>query len=145
MPFSSQFDTLNQNLTGTITEIRVLDNDQNPNNVLPLGVNWSIFVSWTLVDDPGGAAVPGLGGTWQVSAMLESIGGGYEGPAGATVNVPLTGVTTYRVAIPVVGTPPNVPANRAAYRMVVLIDYLYPNGTPGPMAGFAEGPMIRFR
>lgn len=145
MPYSPQFDTLDDDVTGEITKIQVRDQDQNPNRVLPLGANWSIFVEWTLDDDPGSAQVPALAGTWQVSAMLESIGPGYEGQAGPTMNVALTGVTKYNVTIPVVGTPPNDPVNKKAYRMVVLINYLYPNGTQGPMAGFAEGPMIQFR
>lgn len=144
MGYNTNFDTLSDSLSAEVTRVQVLDADLTPNHVLQLGKDWHIKVEWEITDDPGHAPlVPAIGGTWQVRAKLESIGAEWEGMVGAMVPVALVpGQTHYSTTIHGAGFPPA--GNDGGYKLLVTINYIYPTGVPGPMAGFLEGPMIQF-
>lgn len=147
MPYSEQFDVLApDDMTGAITELGVYDQDDDPNHVLELGRNWSVYVKWTLKDDPQNHLVASLRGTWEVKVKLESIGEGFEGQVGKTAVVPLDGRTTpYDQRIKISNQPdPTDPKNEGAFMLVVLITFKNPAGQPQPMAGYREGPVLQF-
>lgn len=110
-----------------------------PSTIIQTDDNWRVHVDWQLA----GPAAPFLGGDWQVRVYAESIGGGFEGQLGPTVNVPLN------------SAPPGPPRNyhafvnvtagtlaAGAYRLVTLINYSN-LGVPLEMAAFEEGPIIQ--
>lgn len=140
------FDTLDPTHLGATASATVLDADRNPNHVLELGKPWSIEVKWETHNIP---AVPPsnvadvLGGEWLVSAYLESMGAAFEGQVGPTVTVPYEpwpGAAGWTATIHV---PATQPPSAAVYKLATVIAYRY-GGSPKPMAGFVEGPLIQF-
>jgi hypothetical protein len=111
-----------------------------PSTIIQTEDPFRVRVNWTLTN----IVAPFLGGDWELKVYAESIGGGFEGQLGATVNVPLS-------AAPALPLPRayqadvNVPANAlapGAYRLVTLINYSN-LGVPLEMAAFEEGPIIQ--
>jgi hypothetical protein len=146
MAVTTQFDPLfPAELTGTIT-VEVLDPDGTPNRVLEIDRNWRIVVDWHLV----GPFACTLAGTWSARSMVESIGPGFEGQVGPTVNRDLLTQSEadstptdchYHAHIDV---PAGTITDVGVYKLVSLITYRDAANNPRPMAGFAEYPLITF-
>jgi hypothetical protein len=133
------FDTLIPATTfidgGLYARVRDADNDEN--NVLEAAAANTVFVHWHLEKVLAGFLPPTS--QWRVEVKLEPIGGGV-GPVIAPALVPYgTGTLprNWSTVIPLGALTPD------AYKMVVLLSWEFPAGTPTPMAGFYEIPMIR--
>lgn len=96
---------------------------------------WTVTVNWTL----SGFLAPAIGGSWQVRAFLESMGGGFEGQAGTTVTVPAAARTAV-VNVPPANSNPAIIAG--AYKLVVTLTHVNPN--PTGVAGYEEGTIVQF-
>lgn len=123
--------------TGAITNVAV--NSPFPDSQLIIDTKdaWSINVSW----NTSGFLAPAIGGTWQVRAFAESMGGGFEGQVGPTVTVAAAGGLNKNATIPV------APANTlgigaGAYKLVVTLTHVNPN--PTGVAGYEEGTIVQF-
>ena len=96
---------------------------------------WTITVNWSI----SGFLAPALGGSWQVRAFLESMGGGFEGQAGATTIVPAAARTAV-INVPPANTVPGM--NPGAYKLVVTLTHVNP--APTGVAGYQEGTIVQF-
>ncbi|HEX5688419.1 MAG TPA: hypothetical protein VFX76_00355 [Roseiflexaceae bacterium] len=94
-----------------------------------------------------GAATSWLTGTWHVGLYLESIGPGPELELGIQ-HVPLTpgANPAYDVTLNVpAGAVGPVPDHQTRpFKLVTCVSYMMPDDTPGPMAGYIEGPILQF-
>ena len=140
MPFEPQNIPVNV-FSGVITAFAVLDPaGLQPTTIMRTTDTWHVQIAWRI----DGIIANALAGTWQVRALLESIGPGFEGQVGPTVpinlNVDPTAPRDYNVLITVpAGTPP-----AGTYKLVVVINYFELTGQPGFMAGYQEGPILQF-
>jgi hypothetical protein len=119
----------------------VLDNNGAPSTVLDAGSPFTIRTNWTI--DPLAALL--LGGEWQVTAYVESIGPGPEQQVGPTVTVALNGGTTYNADLVVpANTLPNppVPPDSGTYKLVTLLTHSN-FGAVSDVAAVVEGPILR--
>lgn len=105
---------------------------------------WQLQVDWSI----NGLPAQLLGGKWHVSAFIESIGGGFEGQVGATVDVDLSTAPALlnraysaTINVPAANTIPGF--NAGAYRLTVLVNYSN-LGVPGEIAGVEELPVMQF-
>jgi hypothetical protein len=110
--------------------------------------DWQVVVAWylqgTLLNWPAFT----FEGEWVVSGRLESMGTGTEH------NLPEVRVSVdnysspnperrdYTATISVPHAGPNAP-QADVYKVVAVITYKYPNGNPGPIAGFDEAGMLQ--
>lgn len=134
-------------LTGDITAHVHEYGSVEPITILEADKMARVHVIWTL----SGPLTPFLCGKWYVSAFLESMGPGEEfrlplAPGEAVALNPKPGPVTYEAWV-------DIPANRVKvtdtegtlpYKLVVTVAYRAPNGQPGPMAGFVDGPVLQF-
>lgn len=143
------FDTLFEaELDGEIRDLIVRDKDATPNRVIEKGAPWEVEVNWHVYGNAGAIA---LGGTWEVSLRLESMGKGYEGE--------ITNQTKDYIDVEVGQSTPKhrhwmlkfvnlgdpLPADEeGVYRLICLITYNDPFGNPAAMAGAIEGPLLTF-
>jgi hypothetical protein len=166
MMFNTNFDTLYQ-LDGTI-DVKILDKDVTPNQVLPIEDLWSLAVEWHLLKNAASTNPPGgVGGTWYLTVSLDSVGEGYEGKVnisggvhptvleiGLANNLISSTSTDYgwKATIDVTAAemarlrslpPPDnlIPGN---YRASVLITYKNDIGVTLPMAAAFETDLITF-
>jgi hypothetical protein len=104
---------------------------------------WAVRVRF----ETSGALSEVLPGTWHVGVYIESIGPGLEIQAGF-VHVPLTpatGTVAYNVDVVIPAGTVTVPDHQARpFKLVTTVSYMWPGGTPGPMAGYLEGPIVQF-
>jgi hypothetical protein len=131
-------------LAGVI-DIHVSD----PNGIVPeqtvirMADRWRIDIKWKLQ----GLLVGMLNGSWRVRVYLESMGGMAE-PMILNEPVPFpTGATPDPFTLQYHLTRdfgPNVPAEEGVYKLVVVITSVTPANTPGPFAGFVDGPLLQF-
>jgi hypothetical protein len=127
--------------SGTL-DVTVKDNNGAPASVLEADTKFTIDATWS-IDKYSAAA---LGGKWKLAAYVESIGAGPEKQIGKTIDVPLTGVTSYSATITVAaGELPDDPAPPASgvYKLVTVLLLVGPFGKVSDVAGFVEGPMLR--
>lgn len=135
MPFQpTNFPTL---FTGAITNVSVVSGFPDSGLIVDTKDAWSIRVDW----NTSGSIATAIGGNWQLRAFLESMGGGFEGQIGPTVNVSAAGPLSKTASIPV------APANTlgitaGAYKLVVTLTHLNPN--PTGIAGYEEGKIVQF-
>jgi hypothetical protein len=124
---------------GTFTAT-VVDNNGAPSTVLEADTDFTVETAWTI--DALSAAL--LGGEWEVSAYVESIGPGPEQLVGTTT-VALTGATSYNAVVTVPGgTLPNDPGppNSGVYKLVTVLTHR--NFTKiTNIAALVEGPVLR--
>lgn len=127
-------------LNGTLSAA-LHDPGQAPATIVKTTDAFHVHAVWS-IDGPAAGV---MGGDWHLSAYLESIGLGFEGQIGATVNVPLAGTPpvplprNYHADINVAAGA--VPAG--AYKLVTVL--LYTNGGfPNEIAAFSEGPIVQF-
>ena len=137
MPFEDPFGGL---LTGTMTaNVEDPGGIQPPSTIIQTDDAWNIVVEWSI----DGVAAPFLGGDWHVRVFVESIGPGFAGQVGPTVDVPLA------------SQPPGPPRNYEAtvnvaagflaegtYKIVALLNYDV-LGDPQEMAAFHDGPIVQ--
>ena len=137
MPFEHPFGGL---LAGTMTaHVHDPAGIQPPSTIIQTDDPWNIVVEWSIDD----AIAPFLGGDWHVRVFVESIGPGFEGQVGPTVDVPLA------------SHPPGPPRNYSAtvnvaagflaagsYKIVALLNYDM-LAVPLEMAAFHEGPIVQ--
>jgi|SRR5215475_13541932 len=127
--------------SGTLS-VTVKDNNGAPASVLEADLDFTIAAKWS-IDKYSAAA---LGGQWELSAYVESIGAGPEKQIGPTAKVLLTGGTSYSATIKVpAGTLPDDPAapTSGVYKLVTVLLLRGPFGKVSDVAGFVEGPMLR--
>jgi hypothetical protein len=122
-------------------DANLIDNNGAPSSVLDASSPFKIDCSWSI--SPLAALL--LGGQWELTAYVESIGPGPEKEIGAMVTVPLTGVTNYSATINVpAGTLPVNPAPPVSgtYKVVMLLTHRnFTHVTD--VAGVVEGPIVR--
>jgi hypothetical protein len=110
-----------------------------PHTIIQSNDAWRVRVNWTM----SGLIAGFLGGDFHVRVYAESVGGGFEGQLGATVNIAVASVPNpppknYQALV-------NVAAGflaPGAYKLVTLINYSN-LGVPQEMAAFVEGPIIQ--
>lgn len=118
-----------------------------PSNVIRTDSAWSVKVEFSTDLALSGV----LPGEWVISVYLESIGQGDEIKCG-TKTIPLqlggSGLKNYSEVINVAaGTVSLAPGeNSTPFKLVTTVTYNWPTNppTPGPMAGFSEGPIVQF-
>lgn len=108
-----------------------------PTTIIRTNQEWYIKMSWKTF----GALNCLMCGNWQLEVYLEQMGKGeYDLPNSAR-------------SVPFVSSPHqyhheiHFPANKVpegVYRIVVTIKMQGPTGIPGPVVGFAEGPLVQF-
>ena len=137
MPFEPQ---LLPAITGDVDSLVVLDPGFAPNTIIPRDQGCTVRINWHM----NGLLALGLGGSWTVSAFLESIGPGIDRQF--SVNVSLSAGTIvapnrkdFQADVPV---PAGV--NAGIYKLVVAVTYTEPGGTAGPLAAYQEGAMLQF-
>jgi len=125
---------------GSITASAVLDPaGLQPTTIIRTTDTWHVSISWVIA----GIVADALAGTWQVRAFLESMGPGFEGQVGATLNINLAvDPSTPRNYTALITVPPGTPAG--PYKLVTTVTYLTPANQPGFMAGYEEGPILQF-
>ena len=115
-----------------------------PTNIIRTDQAWGVNLAWQI----HGPLVPMICGWWCLHIFMESIGPGPEfalPDPGPEILIPvdhINGNYSYHFDVPAgrvtadhCGTP---------YKVVVAITYKTQYGTPGPLAGFVEGPMLQF-
>jgi hypothetical protein len=111
-----------------------------PSTIIQAEDPFFIHVLWTIDQ----VVAPFLAGDWQLRVYAESVGGGFEGQLGPTINVPLNAAPalplprTYHGDVSVAG---NTLAP-GTYKLITLINYSN-LGVPLEMAAFQEGPIIQ--
>ena len=121
-------------------DAQVLDNNGAPATVLEASEDFSIKTGWSI--DALSAVL--LGGQWEVSAYVESIGPGPEQLVGSTV-VPLDGSTAYNATVTVAkGTLPDNPGppQSGVYKLVTVLTHRN-FGKITNIAAVVEGPVLR--
>lgn len=147
MPFETPV-TIPGILTGTIGAVVLAEGvgGATPSTIIKSTTPFTVSVNWAI----DGLISPMFAGTWIVRIFAESIGPGPEvaltPPAGIPINLAVdpTAPRNYSAA-------QLVPAGTllpGTYRLVTTVTYNLlsppnPPGTPGPMAGFQEGPIIQ--
>jgi hypothetical protein len=150
--FNSTFDANDSDpahLDGSIKSLVVTDADQNPNQVLETGKDWTIELKWE-IHGPGATTV---GGDWHVAAFVESMGPGPEKQVGPAMTVPVSdaAVSSSRnyattIAVPA-GTLKTDGSEDGVYKLITVITHT--NTGAGStkktrMAGFSENPLLQF-
>lgn len=147
MPYTETFDTLHPEWTGTFGGVTIRDVDKTPNKILDINKNWAITLELKLASTANDLDM--LSGSWEVKAVVESIGKGYEGDVGTKTldfqKDAAAGSTPYLykwpitldVAAGIIDTP-------GTYKLVVLALVKGPTGNAKEMAGFIEGPLLTF-
>ena len=139
---SLTFDTPVLTLDASLDAVNLIDPAGMPSRVIDTNTGFRIDVAWSLT----GSAIPYLGGTWTVRALVESMGAGFEGQIGSTTTVPVDGSSSYTVSITVpAGTVPPPAGDDTVYKLVVLVSHTSVSGTKTEMAGFGEGPFFEVR
>jgi hypothetical protein len=119
----------------------VIDNNGAPSAVLEAAAPFTIQCSWTI----SALAALLLGGEWQLAAYVESMGPGPEQQVGATVDVALTGATSYsaNITVPANTLPDDVgPGQSGTYKLVTLLTHRN-FGNVTDVAAVVEGPILR--
>ncbi len=135
------FQSLNPlSLSGSLDLLQVFDSGPNPNTVIRRSEPWSVRLDWSI----SGGIAPALGGDWEVKALLESMGGGFEGQiASTTVALATVAPAFNRAYTTTLNIAGGVVPTDGVYKLVVAI--LHRNlGVPTRMAGFEEGPFVEF-
>ena len=114
-----------------------------PATVIRTNQTWGVKVHF----ETSGALSNFLPGTWHIGIYLESIGPGQEIQA-AFLHVPLTpgpDPVVYDIDVDVAAGLISVPNHQTRpFKLVTTVSYMWPNGDPGPMAGYLEGPIVQF-
>ncbi len=117
-----------------------------PTNIIRADQAWGVDLHWDL----HGSLVPMICGYWCVHVCLESIGSGPELklpddiPA-AEVKIPvnqISGHYSYHFHVPAGVVKPEHCST--PFKLVATITYETQYKTPGPMAGYVEGPILQF-
>ena len=115
-----------------------------PTTIIKVGQEWGVKINWELT----GSLLPFICGTWCVQLFMESIGEGPEFnlPQGTHHEIKFDGCRggkfeyDFKVAKDLI----NSAHCQAPYKVVAAVTYKTVCGTPGPMAGFVEGPIVSF-
>ena len=141
-------------LIGEVRDIVVTDKDNTPNRALQKGMPWNVEVNWHVM----GNGANTLGGQWHVQLNLESMGEGFEGKIAekikdyTAVEPPPASTPTHRhwkhlfenLDTKFLDPPINQGAEEGIFRLIVIITYKDPFGSPAAMAGSLEGPLLTF-
>lgn len=111
-----------------------------PSTIIRTDQDWSVHISWQTT----GVCTGMITGKWHLHCYLESMGPGpdYDLIDPADHKIPLTpgpSPIPYKAHF-------DVKKGKVApglYRLVASLTYVEPTGSPGPMAGFVEGPMLQ--
>lgn len=88
-----------------------------------------------------GLLVPFLNGNWKASVFLEKMGGGEFSLPNNIATTPFVGSNPHTYGLEV-----HIPAGAmptGVYKVVGSLNFTAPDGTPGPIAAFAELGMIQ--
>ena len=117
-------------------------NPKAPMTVIRADQEWAVRVRF----DTSGDLSEVLTGTWHVGVFIESIGPGPEAEI-ALLHTPLTpaaGTVHYSVDAIIPANSIAVPDHQTRpFKLVTTVSYIQPDGNPGPMAGFLEGPIVQ--
>jgi hypothetical protein len=147
MPFESQFNQYSATLSA-ITIQGLGAEPPAPTTIIRTTDAWEIQVELSAA----GILVPALGGTWHVTAYLESMGPGPDLDLPNVfldtdeIDVPLNGGAnyTFTISVPAGAVPVRPEARSSAYKLVVVVSYTDLLNNPSRMAGFVEGSMLQF-
>jgi hypothetical protein len=126
---------------GTFTA-EVLDNNEEPRNVIDAGAPFTIRMVTTLSP----AAALFLGGTLEYAAYVEAIGPGDEKQVGPTETFVLNGTAVINkdIVVPVGDLPDNVgPGQSGAYKLVVLLTHRSTGGAVTDVAAVVDAGVLR--
>lgn len=127
------------NFTATVHEHSML---RAPASVIRTDQEWAVRVRF----ETSGGLSEHLPGTWHLGVYLESIGPGPEAQV-ALKHVPLTpgpGTVVYNEDLVIPANTIAVPNHQTTpFKLVTTVSFIWPDGTPGPMAGYLEGPIIQ--
>jgi hypothetical protein len=127
-------------ITGTISAT-VTSAGGNPQTIFKASDPWSIRVDWQL----NGPGVLLASGDWHVRAFLESMGPGFEGQVGPTVDEPVGAPATSHSYSRTISVPASVAPPRV-YELTVLVTHTLPaavGGGAGPFAAFEQGQVLQ--
>jgi hypothetical protein len=127
------------NFTATVHEHT---NPHVPASVIRTDQEWAVRVRF----QTSGGLSHVLTGTWHVGVYIESIGPGMEEEI-ALLHTPLTpgpGTVSYNVDLVIPANRITVPDHQTQpFKLVTTVSYIQPDGQPGAMAGYIEGPIIQ--
>lgn len=111
----------------------------NNTTIIRTDQSWGVKISWDAI----GPMCYMMCGKFHIRLFLEQWGGGEfafgPGQGEMTVNCLLCpGQYNANIVIPAGVVPPGI------FKLVISITTTNPNGIPGPVACFAEGPMLNF-
>jgi hypothetical protein len=115
---------------------------RDPATVIRTDQEWAVRVSFKTSGDLSEV----LTGTWHIGVFIESIGPGQELEV-ARLHVPLApaaGIVSYSADAIIPANTLSVPDHQTRpFKLVTTVSYIQPDGNPGPMAGYLEGPIIQ--
>lgn len=147
MAFEHPFGSL---MDGDITATTLVDPGPKPTTIIKVTDPFTVRVSWYVE----GLVVPFINGEWKLKVHFEEMGAG--NPEGMSFPPQAQAISLYPptrrprddryeyeadVAVPAVMT---LGVTEGSYKLVTVLTYAQPDGTPGEMAGFKEGPIVQF-
>jgi len=118
-----------------------------PTNIIRSDQAWGVDFTWDL----HGTLVPMICGYWCLHVCLESVGPGQELklpdsiPGAPEVKIPVnqaSGHYSYHFHVPAGVVQPQHCST--PYKLVATITYETQYGSPGPLAGYVDGPVLQF-
>jgi hypothetical protein len=110
-----------------------------PSNIIRTNQSWSVKFDWTT----SGPLNYLMNGKWIMKVYLEKMGAGevdlpasLSSKTAAFVSAPNSYSNT--ITVPAGNVPEGL------YKIAVSLTMVGPTGTPGPIAGFAEGELVQF-
>lgn len=139
MPFETNFGALTATIGTSISDPNGLIPDAT---IIRLADSWRLTVDWTL----SGLLVGMLAGDWKVQAFLESFGPQSEIlVVDETISLASGFVNPFSLVYHLdKDIAAGAVTEAGVYRLVTVITSVTPAGTPGPFAGYDEGPMLQF-
>lgn len=140
MPFETPFQT--NVFAGTITATAREMQGVEPQTIIRTDQSWAVLVEWSNT----GLATGMIGGEYDVHLLLERMGPGAD--------LDITDPNDHRIPLKPGPAPVNyshqvdikagvVP--EGIYKLVVVLRYIEPRGTPGPMSAYVEiMPLLEF-
>ena len=118
-------------------------NPHAPSSVIRTDQEWAVRVNF----ETSGGLSHVLTGQWHIGVYIESIGPGQEEEIALT-HIPLRpgpGTVSYTADLVVRPGRINVPDHQTKpFMLVTTVSYIQPDGRPGAMAGYLEGPIVQF-
>ncbi len=139
--YKSGFQSQDPRIDGSIS-VTVLNANNVPSHIISATEPGIIVIDWFV----RGSVVPALEGHWMVQVVMESLGPGPEGQIDQ-VNVPVDSGAYSASPYPSFSykhrlrLPDNI--SPGVYRLATVVSLVLPDGTPGQVIGYEEGPILQ--